>query len=547
MKTLLHFCLGCSLVLGLGSARVAAFGDAEKVIVIVNQNDPDSIAIGQHYIERRSIPERNVIAIDAPKDETISLKQYVDRIHNPILDALLAGEWISGVKAQGLDQYGRSRLLVSVHNIRFLVTTKGVPLRFNNEPELFEAGIESIPKQFQVNRASVDSELALLAGPPNLSMTAFVPNPYFEKDEVSPGDANRVIKVSRLDGPTRKSVLSLIDRSIEAEQIGLMGRAYIDSGGPHKQGDQWFAAAAELARSAYFDTDMESTKRLMDFEDRLDAPAIYMGWYRTHAFGPWRALRWSVPPGAIGFHLHSFSATTVRSTTKGWLGPLVEQGYCATFGNVFEPYLEFTHRPHVFLEHVLDGGNFGDAVMKANRALSWQTVAIGDPLYRPFKLGLKEQLESKASGPFSSYIALRDLNRLIAETSVEEALPEARIAFMRLPSLPLAYRLAQMYDSLDQVRQAKEALKFVRYISTFPNDEKIVVAGIADLLSRHGDSKLGFSLYESMLRERDLPKNLRIALLERGSPVAARAGEAVLSSRWKLEAGGLKNPPSGKK
>jgi len=42
------------------------------------------------------------------------------------------------------------------------------------------------------------------------------------------------------------------------------------------------------------------------------------------------------------------------------------------------------HRPHLLLRALARGHNFGDAVYYALPALSWQGVAIGDPLYRPF-------------------------------------------------------------------------------------------------------------------------------------------------------------------
>ena len=189
-----------------------------------------------------------------------------------------------------------------------------------------------------------------------------------------------MLRVCRLDGITVAAVKRLIDRTLEAERIGLRGRAYIDIGGPHPAGDDWFQAAAERVQGAHFDTTIERSKRPMDDRDRLDAPAIYMGWYRRHAIGPWRQPRWEVPPGAIGFHLHSFSATTLRSPNKGWVGPLVEQGYAATIGNVWEPYLEFTHRPQLLLQHLLQGGTFGAAAAYSYPVTSWMGIAVGDRL-----------------------------------------------------------------------------------------------------------------------------------------------------------------------
>ena len=44
-------------------------------------------------------------------------------------------------------------------------------------------------------------------------------------------------------------------------------------------------------------------------------------------------------PGAFAYHLHSFSATTLRSASQGWCGPLLAKGATCTMGCVYEPYL----------------------------------------------------------------------------------------------------------------------------------------------------------------------------------------------------------------
>lgn len=533
--------LGFALLAGFVLAGVSgADPAASNVVVVVNANDPDSLAIGRYYAERRGIPKGNIIELDAPTEETISLREYVERVHNPLLNKLLDKEWVRGVKAGDPEPDGRERLLAVVHRIRFLVTVRGIPLRFENDPALLEGAPETIPAALRHNRGSVDSELALLLGLPGMGMTAFVPNPWFEKEAISSGDAQRLIKISRLDGPRKEDVLRLIDRSLQAEAEGLMGRAYIDSGGLHAKGDTWFEAARDLAQAAFFDTDFEGTKRMMGFEDRLDAPAIYMGWYRNHAYGPWRQARWSVPPGAIGFHLHSFSATTVRSADDGWLGPLVRQGYCATFGNVYEPYLDYTHRPQVVLRQLLAGGYFGDAIMQANPVLSWQTVAIGDPLYRPFKRDLAAQIAEPSNSPYAGYSALRRMNQLVAGGDRAAALAEGRARFGESPSLALALELSKLFEAEEQPREALAVLQFIRYLNVFSLDEMALVQRIAERLTQLGDSELAIELFQRMLATRNLPKGLRQVLLERGAIVAGDVGRTELVSLWALEAQQLK-------
>ena len=516
---------------------------AEEMVIVVNRNDPDSLSIGQHYARQRGIPESRIVHLSAPIKETISIAEYVNTVANPLLNALLENEWVKGVKAGSKDVYGRERLSVSIHSIPFVVLIKGVPLRITHDPLLIEESSANLPMQFRVNNGSVDGEIALLLAPPRTSMTALVPNPYFEKSSISSTDANRLLRVTRLDGPTKANVMNLIDRTLRAEEIGLMGRAYIDTGGPHAKGDEWIRAAGDIAEAAFFDIDYETSKRAMNHRDRLDAPAIYMGWYRPHAQAQWRSPRWPVPPGAIGFHLHSFSGTSVRST-KTWLGAFIAQGYCATVGNVYEPYLEHTHRPQVLLAHLMSGGSFGEAVALSTPSLSWQNVAIGDPLYRPFKVSLAEQLKSSEGSTFTAYASIREINRMLVEEGNEPAIAYARSEFISQPSLALAYRLAQLYTSEARDREAVEVLKIIRFITSFSPDDFVLVQKIANFLYKRGEGEMAFNIYKKLLEERDLDKQLKIALFQGGARIADAQNEPVIASRWNIEASKLKSPPT---
>ena len=518
---------------------------AKEMVIVVNRNDPDSLSIGQHYARQRGIPESRIVQLSAPIKETITIAEYAKTVANPLLNALIENKWVKGVKDRSKDAYGRERLSVSIHNIPFVVLIKGVPLRIANDPLLLEESTANLSAQFRVNNGSVDGEIALLLAPPQTSMTALVPNPYFEKSSISSTDANRLLRVTRLDGPTKANVMNLIDRTLKAEEIGLMGRAYIDTGGPHAKGDEWIRAAGAIAEAAFFDIDYETSKRAMNHRDRLDAPAIYMGWYRPHAQAQWRSPRWPVPPGAIGFHLHSFSGTSVRST-KTWLGAFVAQGYCATVGNVYEPYLEYTHRPQVLLAHLMSGGNFGEAVALSTPSLSWQSVAIGDPLYRPFKVSLAEQLKSSEGSTFTAYASIREINRMLAEEGSESAIAFARSKFISQPSLALAYRLAQLYANDAKDREAVEVLKIIRFITRFSPDDFVLVQKIANFLHKLDEGEMAFNIYKNLLEERDLDKQLKISLHEGGARIAAAQNEPVIASRWDLEARKLKSPPTPK-
>jgi hypothetical protein len=112
--------------------------------------------------------------------------------------------------------------------------------------------------------------------------------------------------------------------------------------------------------------------------------AFYFGWYAENVSGPFPRPDFRFEPGAVAVHIHSFSAATLRDPHKNWCAPLLAAGAAATLGNVYEPFLDFTPHLDIFFDRLLSGFNFAESSYMSERALSWMTTCIGDPLYRPF-------------------------------------------------------------------------------------------------------------------------------------------------------------------
>ena len=67
-----------------------------------------------------------------------------------------------------------------------------------------------------------------------------------------------------------------------------------------------------------------------------------------------------------------------------WCGPLLSRGAAAVLGNTWEPYLALTTHLDVFIDRLLKGYTLAEAAWMGTPALSWMTLVLGDPLYRPF-------------------------------------------------------------------------------------------------------------------------------------------------------------------
>lgn len=508
--------------------------EAERVVIVANSNQAESVALAEFYAQQRNIPKENIIALPMPTDETIPLRTFVDSVFNPLRNALLEAEWIRGVSRNVKDRYGREEALIVSHRIGYLVLCKGVPLRFEDEAALMEYAPAEMDARLKHNRASVDSELALLAAP-SRTMIFHLPNPFFEQKRPAMNIQQAIVRVGRLDGPSFADARRLVTDAINVEKTGLHGRVYVDARGPHAAGDEWLSDAAELLKAAGFDVEIRRERNaLRDWEHRLDGIAFYLGWYRQDAYGAWLDSRLRSMPGAIGFHLHSFSATSLRTDSRWWLGPLIRRGVAATVGNVYEPYLEFTHRPNRFVEALLDGKQWGEAVYYSLPVLSWQNIAIGDPLYRPFSRDL-ESVVAKDNGPHLPYATIRRMNQLTAAGRTDEALRLGRENFMRSPALALALHLAKTEVLNGNLRAARQSLDFLDYMTRFEIDQIMVAKEAADLLESLGHNDEALKLYEKLLAQSNAPEPIRIALLTDGAALAERLGNRSQGVRWRSD------------
>lgn len=493
----------------------------QRVFILVNQASEDSQRIAEHYCRQRAIPQSNIIRLPLSRDEVISLDEYVQTIHNPLLDIFLDRGLVEGVAHSEIDPWGRKKMSVATHQIAYLVTTKGVPLKFtiSKEGQSLEA-IKAYTNSLDKEEASVDSELSAMLFNYYSLFEGAIKNPEYATVHGVVTKPSRVLRVARLDAPSLSQVLKIIDDSIAVESYGLRGRAYIDLGGPFADGNEWIDKVGSLLEEAHYEVDYEKTKRSFNYTDRLDAPAIYVGWYKHRANHQWLDRSIRVPRGAIAYHLHSFSANTLRSERKNWLGPLLAKGYALTFGYVYEPFLGLSVRPDLFFQSLLSGQSAGEAFSFANPALSWQSILIGDPLYRPFAFSLKEQMESEAIGAFSSY---RQLNQFYKNKSVygeAEAVQLGLKASFKEPNIALMLTLSTVLLREGDAARVIQLLKPLTQLKRFDLEDVPLADGAAQLLNQAGDRQSALRLYQNLLFAQSLPKHLEIQLLERALIVA---------------------------
>ncbi|MBV6458795.1 MAG: hypothetical protein HONBIEJF_01933 [Fimbriimonadaceae bacterium] len=350
--SLLLFVLGCQKP---PQAKVQSPPESKRVLVVMNRRSPESTEIASYYVRKRIIPSENVVDVDCSTTENVTLSEFTSQILNPV----------------------KKRIGELKHQIDFIVTTKGVPLRldhdfgFSLDSHLMamNLGITPIPK---LEEAAIKKNIS----------------PYFQKNESFSSKRYNMYLVCRLDGYEVEHVKRMIDNSLAAKPE--KGKFFFDSAANRKSGDflrleQSMARAEAVLKAKGFEVELEKSST---FAAPSDPVAGYASWGSNDgAFSPETYHKIKFKPGAICETFVSTSGRTFRRTTGGQslIADLIEQGVTGIKGYVSEPFTFSLAIPDVMFDRYTSGFNLAESIYMASPILMYKDVVIGDPLCNPYK------------------------------------------------------------------------------------------------------------------------------------------------------------------
>lgn len=306
-----------------------------QLAVVVNDADPDSVAIGKFYREARSIPAANLIHVSIP---------------------------------------GKPRRLDAAQFAR---------LRERIDSQL-PAGIEALlmvwtaPYQVECNSITSAYTLGFDAAQCRNGCAAGKPSPYFNASGQLPYSGYR----------TRISMLMPTESVAAARE--LIGRG-MASGFKLQPAGAYYLITSQTARNAraqlYPPNGRIAGKQLVtktlraDTLDNAQDVMIYQtGMARVDKLGTLRFL-----PGALADHLTSFGGDLLardQMSSLRWL----EAGATASYGTVSEPCNHWQKFPHptLLLKNYVGGATAIEAYW---RSVAWpaQGLFIGEPLAAPYR------------------------------------------------------------------------------------------------------------------------------------------------------------------
>jgi hypothetical protein len=364
---------------------------AANVAVIYNTNwtedqdsngVQDSLQVAQAYQAARNIPITNICGIPTTTYEQTSMAGL-----NIITTAV-------------------TNCLEGMNSIRYLVLTKGVPLRiYINDPN-FSSPYESV---------SVDSDLVFLGQEKfyrYLNGTSI--SPYYQADiglsgeytmrhrfkpdwyefkwqQITNGvsvDKSSYMQylVTRLDAPKLSTVLEIIEKSLYPADLN--NSIAILDGHPGCTNSNMITAASRLGSlsAPYYPNPFESTSQELTTASQPVWAYVGHGKYAGTHVGE---LQFAKANGAIYSTYESFNLTSLRQSVdpnlyspngQTWCSQWLEAGGTVCLGNAQEPFGSGIPREDVFLPLLYAGYNLADAAYMSFQWPLWVNVVVGDPL-----------------------------------------------------------------------------------------------------------------------------------------------------------------------
>lgn len=313
---------------------------SQELAIIVNTEDPLSIAIGDYYQQRRGIPNDQRIEVAFPRHETSLSQKQFQQLHQ-------------AVERQAPAQ------------------TQAYALTW---AQPYRVECMSITSAF-----SFGFDEAYCAE----GCKATAPNPYFN----APGDRKPTdygIRLTMAIAATRfHHATALINRGALAKGHSKRSSAYLVSTSDRARNvraplyDELQQLLNPLARQARVRL---RTVKSEQMRDRPDVMFYFTGGQHIPEIESHRFL-----PGAMADHLTSFGGMLTDSEQMSSLRWL-EAGATGSYGTVAEPcnfQQKFPH-PTVAMGHYLRGDTLIEAYWKS---VAWpgQGIFIGDPLAQPFR------------------------------------------------------------------------------------------------------------------------------------------------------------------
>lgn len=326
----------------------ASFAGPSNVLVVINSNSADSVAVARYYAANRGIGERYLCKINCPTDEQIKDEVFAKSIREPIKRYLVTKK----LRTQ----------------IDYIVLTRGIPIRTDA-------------------KWGVDSALTC----PFSEYDTQMENPYFGERGRFTSKEFSMYLVTRLDGLTLADAKSLVDHAMQAKRRSGLFLLDLnpgwDAAAPgYRQFNDNMRRAADVIKGKGYKVELEGTKA---FVSRSGLMGYYSWGSNDASFSLETFHKLRFEPGALAELGQSTSAYTLTSKRtldgkRSYITDLVAQGVTGVKGYVYEPYVDALAQADILFDRYTSGRNLAESFYSASKYVHWRDIVLGDPLCAPY-------------------------------------------------------------------------------------------------------------------------------------------------------------------
>lgn len=307
---------------------------AQDLAIVVNDNDPQSVNVGEYYQEARKIPAANVIHVRfQPSAKEISVEEFKK------LKAQIDAATPTNVQA-------------------YAVTWTG---------------------PYRVGCMSITSALAFGYDPAYCgNCKATKASPYFNSPSLYPYNELKMRPAMMLAGSSFENVKALIDRGVASDSSFPKGNAYLLSTSDKARNVR--AIGFEEAKTIISPAFTAYVVKHNEISFKQNVMFYFTG---VATIGKLNTLKFL--PGAFADTLTSWGGMLAEPTGQTTALQLLEAGATASYGTVVEPcnHIPKFPTPVVAMFHYITGATALEAYWKS---VAWpgEGLFVGEPLAKPF-------------------------------------------------------------------------------------------------------------------------------------------------------------------
>ena len=310
----------------------------QQLAILINDDDPDSVTLGNYYATHRGIPAANIV-----------------HLHLPVKSSLTRNEF-APFKAQ-ID----AALPASIQALAIAWT---------------------IPSRVECNSITSAVSRGFMASPCDTGTCGYGDSsPYYDSKSAAPFTDLGFRPSMMLAALSLDQAKALVDKGISADSTHPKGTAYIMN-----TSDQLRSLRASYYRPAYLGTAISPDVNVTIVNSNAIVSTTDALFYFQGAAGVDFITTNTFPPGAVADHLTSFGGIFPEGSGQMSILQFIAGGVTGSFGTVSEPCAFSTKfpDPQIMISHYTQGETLIEAYWKSI-SQTFQGEFVGEPLANPWK------------------------------------------------------------------------------------------------------------------------------------------------------------------